>query len=692
MQEEEAFIIEEELNAPNPMEQDEERIPWPEDYIAQRLLDFENENPETNELLIQEDTSPEQVLEHYWGHKTFRPLQKEIILSALKGEDVLALLPTGGGKSICFQVPALMSSGLSLVITPLISLMKDQVENLQRRGIKAAAIHGGMSADRINQTIRNCIFGKFKLLYISPERLNAPSFREQLEHLSLSRLIIDECHCICQWGYDFRPSYLNIKELRKELPDIPILALTATATPDVVEGIKSELAFDEQAKIFQKSFFRPNLSYSIRRTSNKEDMLLHILSRVSGSAIIYCRSRALCGKLARFLREHKISASSFHAGLSHTERDLRQSRWMNDELRVMVATNAFGMGIDKPDVRLVIHLALPSSLEEYFQEAGRAGRDEKRSYAVLLVGKTDATSLKRRFSDSFPKKALIRQTFEDLCSFLQVGIGEGFQKSYEFDIDKFTYYFRLNPIQTKYALEIMEAAKWLSYKKDETRSRLKFICRREELYQSYVGHDEILQAILRSYTGLFSDYVFIQEEVLASLSGFSLEEVYMMLSELNRLGVLHYIPSSNTPRILFHIRREPAEYLSLPASVYEERRERMRERIQAGIHYILDNKTCRSQLLLAYFGEHSEKTCGICDVCLQRTDLGLNDYILNDVEEYVLAQLQTDEEKDNKLLPIQEVCQALAYNPSDIITALECLAHETEYFTIQGDLLVLTES
>ncbi len=669
-------------------ERNEELLQWDEDYLSESPSSVAESSEEKQAFVINESTSPEAVLKHYWGYDSFRPLQREIIGSVLQGQDTLALLPTGGGKSICFQVPALLSKGITIVVTPLISLMKDQVDNLRKRGVKAMAIHSGMKARQINQAIDNCIFGRYKLLYVSPERLGTTAFQENLQKLKVGMLVIDECHCICQWGYDFRPSYLNIKELRELLPDVPVLALTATATPDVVLDIQEQLGFDEEAKFFQQSFYRPNLSYSLRRTNDKEAMMLHILSRVAGSSIVYCRSRKLCGTMAKFLRDNGISATAFHAGLSHTEREMRQNRWINDEIRVMVATNAFGMGIDKPDVRLVIHFNLPSSLEEYFQEAGRAGRDGEQSYAVLLNSERDASMLKRRFTDSFPKKSYIHKTYEALCNYFAIGMGEGFQCSYDFELEPFIWRFRLHPVQTRHAISIMETASWLSYKEDDTRSRLKFVYTREELYQDHVGYDQLLRAILRLYSGLFADYVFIQEEVLAKLLSYTQEDVYAMLIDLDRRGILHYIPRKNIPRIQFHIRREPVKYLMLPPSAYEERKERMRQRIEAGINYILEHNVCRSQLLLAYFGEQSETKCGMCDVCLRRKEVGLQQYIIDETEEIILKLIDLDETEEELILKVEDVCEALPHAPTDVVEAIRYLANERGLYELQGNLIL----
>lgn len=619
------------------------------------------------------DYSPEDVLKAFWGYDEFRLQQRAIVDSILEGHDTLGLMPTGGGKSVSFQVPALMTPGLTLVITPLISLMKDQVDRLRSKGIKAAAIHSGMSAGRIRQTLDNCIYGRYKFLYISPERLSSTSFRDFLPHLEVSLLVIDECHCICQWGYDFRPSYLNILEVRSLLPNVPILALTATATPDVVEQIQQSLGFRQGSKILRSSFYRPNLSYAIRRTSDKMNMILHILGRVQGSTIIYCRSRELCQTLAKALCEQGISANYFHAGLTHLERERRQNEWMADRVRVMVATNAFGMGIDKPDVRLVLHMAMPSSVEEYFQEAGRAGRDGHKAYCVVLVDERDANLLRRRVLDAFPEKEYIHKVYNSLCSYLRIGMGEGYQRSYDCDLEDFIIRFRMRPVQTYSAIDIMQVAGWLSVHTDETRSILTMLYTREQLYQPEVGHDTLLRALLRQYTGLFSDYVAVSETDLGQLTGTSAEEVYQELSLLSRMGILHYIPKKNVPRIVFQIRREEAERLLLPRSAYEERKERLQERITASVQFIEREDVCRSRLLLGYFGEEADLSCGMCDVCLRREDedSGLRHHMIEDVS---LRLEALREQEDIGLHTLEHLCSLLPYPPAEILVAVQYLS------------------
>lgn len=632
-------------------------------------------------------SSPEEVLQHYWGYQSFRPLQREIIGSILEGRDTMAMLPTGGGKSICFQVPGLMLKGITLVITPLISLMKDQVDHLRQRGIKAAAVHSGMGGDKIKQTLDNCLYGDYKFLYISPERLASDKFREQVAYLDVSLLVIDECHCICQWGYDFRPSYLNILELRHYIPGVPVMALTATATPEVIDEIQYILGFGEESRFFQQSFYRDNISYTVRYSNNKEETLGHILSRVPGSAIVYCRSRERCKELARYIeRELGESATFFHAGLTHTEREIRQNRWTAGEVRVMVATNAFGMGIDKPDVRLVIHMTMPSSLEEYYQEAGRAGRDGLRSYAVALIAEADPMLLRRRLSDSFPPEEYIKHTYEMLCNYLGIGEGEGLDRSYDIDLSHFTRTYHMRPAQTKPAIDIMALSGWLEYKEGDAASRLMFTCHREELYQEYVGHDTLLRALLRTYTGLFSDYVFINEGDIALLTGYTAEEVYDMLTLLANRGILHYIPKRNIPRIVFRIRREDSRYLSLLSSAYQERQERMAERIGGVLDYIRERKVCRSTQLLAYFAEPNALPCAKCDVCLEKPEQGLRHYMVETCRQHLMTLKASGATK----LRLRELQEALPYNHSDTLNALRYLLAEDmlDDCRIVGDLIV----
>ena len=676
--------IEELLDADEPIIERHEL--WPEDLFDEDALvhpttDTADPFPGRSDASL----SPEDVLLRYWGYESFRPLQREIVQAALDGRDTLGLMPTGGGKSITFQVPGLILPGLTLVITPLISLMKDQVDHLRARGIRATAIHSGMSQEKVQTALDNCLFGKYKFLYVSPERVGSARFQEWLHALQVSLIVIDECHCVCQWGYDFRPSYLELPKLRELLPDVPVLALTATATAEVVQDIMRVLQFRPGYAFYQKSFLRPNISYSIRHSDDKPQMMCFILSRVEGTAIIYCRNRQLCQTVTDTLNEQGISATYYHAGLTYTEREMRQARWMRGEVRVMVATNAFGMGIDKPDVRLVIHLTMPSSLEEYYQEAGRAGRDGQHSYAVAIVGSQDSRTLHRRLQDTFPEKEYIREVYDQICNFLSIGEGEGLGRTYDFDMELFIRRFHMRPIQTRHAIEIMQLSQWLEYRDDDSRSLLRFLIPSKELYQPHIGPDRLIRTILRSYTGLFSDYVFISEHDLSVLSGYSEDEVYTFLVTLSRQGVLHYIPKKDIPRLHFLIRREESKYLRIPYTAYQERRDKMSERIGAVRSYIEDEDLCRSRKLLAYFGETETAPCGACDVCLRKHPSGLHQYVIDAVEEELdKSFLSTSKE----CYPVQQIIDALPYHPLDIISAIRYWAGELlEGFEIDGPYL-----
>lgn len=635
--------------------------------------------------------SPEAVLKRYWGYEQFRPLQRDIIDSILAGNDTLGLMPTGGGKSITFQVPGLMLPGLTMVITPLISLMKDQVDRLRSMGVKATAIHSGMKREQILTTISNCIYGRYKFLYVSPERLSSKLLLSHLEGLNVSLLVVDECHCICQWGYDFRPSYMQIDELRRLLPDVPVLALTATATPPVVEDICKHLGFPENSKkhIFRRSFLRPNLSYSIRRTNNKEAMMLHILQRVEGSAIIYCRNRKLTKSIAWMLNDQSISARFYHAGLSYVERERRQNEWMTGEVRVMVATNAFGMGIDKPDVRVVIHLMMPSSLEEYFQEAGRAGRDGNLSYAVVLVSDADEGKLKRKLGDRFPPMDYVLRVYESVCNYLQIGEGEGFESSFDFDIEHFMRTYRMHPTRTRSAIEILQAAGVWEFSDNDSRSRLNILYRREQLYEFHEPDTDLLiRTILRTYSGLFSDYVFIDEHVIAAKTGYTANEVYLLLTQLSRRGVMHYIPRKNIPRLFFHTRREDAAYLRIPPLAYTFRREQLAGCIEAVLHYIADDNVCRSRLLLAYFGEELMHSCRQCDVCLKRIPEKLPHSLLEDVA-VLLEKTLTPE---NPSYTLNEFVSLLPESGEEALEALRIVLAQDNRYLLDGDTLIFRKS
>jgi ATP-dependent DNA helicase RecQ len=584
-----------------------------------------------------------EILKQYWGYDNFRGIQEEIIQSIGKGHDTLGLMPTGGGKSITFQVPALAQEGLCLVVTPLIALMKDQVRNLRERGIKAIAVYSGMSQEEIIVALENCIFGDYKFLYISPERLDTEIFQTKLRHMKISMITVDESHCISQWGYDFRPAYLKIADIRKMLPGTPVLALTATATPEVVKDIQQKLAFGEDSQTFRMSFERKNLAYIVRRTENKQEELLHILNKVNGSAIVYTRNRKRTREVAELLTNNHITATFYHAGLNNDVKDQRQKSWLTGESRVMVATNAFGMGIDKPDVRIVIHIDMPDSPEAYFQEAGRAGRDGNKAYAVLLYTKTDKTNLSRRITDTFPDKEYIRNVYESINYYYQMAMGDGMGCMYAFNIDEFCRNFKYFPIQVDSALKILTRAGYLEYTDEQDNaSRVIFTLRRDELYklQEYSADTEkLINVILRSYTGLFTDYAFINEETLSIRTGLSRQEVYDILVMLTKRHILHYIPRKKTPYIIYTRERQEKERIHLSNEVYEKRKESYTSRIKAMIEYASAEDNCRSRMLLRYFGEKNEHNCGQCDFCLQMHETGLRKGEFQDIQEQIVAFL-----------------------------------------------------
>ena len=563
----------------------------------------------------------QEILKQYWGYDSFRDLQEEIITSIGEGKDTLGLMPTGGGKSITFQVPALAQEGICIVITPLIALMKDQVQNLRKREIKALAIYSGMTRQEILTALENCIFGNYKFLYISPERLDTEIFRTKLRSMKVSMITVDESHCISQWGYDFRPAYLKIAEIRELLPEVPVLALTATATPEVVTDIQARLKFRE-GNVFRMSFERKNLAYIVHKTDNKTKELLYILQRISGSAIIYVRNRRRTKEITELLMNEGITADFYHAGLDNAVKDLRQKRWQSGEVRVMVATNAFGMGIDKPDVRIVLHLDLPDSPEAYFQEAGRAGRDGEKAYAVILYSKSDKTTLHKRVVDTFPDKEYILNVYEHLQYYYQMAMGDGFQCIREFNLEEFCRKFKYFPVPVDSALKILTQAGYLEYTDEQDNSsRILFTIRRDELYKlREMGKEAeaLIQSILRSYTGVFTDYAYISEESLAVRTGLTRQQIYNILVTLTKRRIVDYIPRKKTPYIIYTRERLELRFLHIPASVYEERKARYEARIKAMEEYVTTENICRSRMLLRYFGEKNEHNCGQCDVCLSK--------------------------------------------------------------------------
>lgn len=578
-----------------------------------------------------------EILKKYWGYDSFRGIQEQIIESIGSGRDTLGLMPTGGGKSITFQVPALAMDGVCLVITPLIALMKDQVRILREHGIKAAAIHTGMKREEIITVMENCIFGGYKFLYVSPERLSSELFRTKLRHLKICLLTVDESHCISQWGYDFRPSYLNIADIRKELPGVPVLALTATATPQVTDDIQDKLGFREK-NVIRMSFYRENLSYVVRKTENKLMELKHILERVPGSGIVYVRNRAATKETADFLNAEGIPATFYHAGLDQVVKDERQKAWTQDRYRVVVATNAFGMGIDKPDVRTVIHLDIPSSIEAYFQEAGRAGRDGLRSYAVLLHSPGDKRTVSKRISDSFPKEEYIRDVYEKLGFYHEMAVGDGRGCTYAFSLGEFCQHYMLPVIPTDSALRILTRMGYIEYVDEmDYSARLLFTATRDDLYRLHQDKvtEDVMNIILRLYSGIFTDYAYIDEHLICTRAGIDREKLYTTLMNLQSQGVVRYVPERRTPVITWTRERIETSLLYFDPEVYRQRKEEFKERIGAMMEYVTRETGCRSAMLLKYFGEHQKKPCLCCDLCQEKIqgDLtrGERDAIMGDV-------------------------------------------------------------
>lgn len=615
------------------------------------------------------------ILKQYWGYDHFRGIQEDIIRSVGEGKDTLGLMPTGGGKSITFQVPALAQEGLCLVITPLIALMKDQVRNLRERGIKATAVYSGMTREEILIALENCIFGNYKFLYISPERLGTEIFQIKLRSMHVSLITVDESHCISQWGYDFRPAYLKIADIRQLLPGVPVIALTATATPEVVKDIQERLQF-RQENVFRMSFERKNLAYIVRHTEDKEGEMLHILQRVNGSSIVYTRNRKKTKEISQLLNRNHITATFYHAGLSDETKDLRQKAWLKGEYRVMVATNAFGMGIDKPDVRLVIHADVPDSPEAYFQEAGRAGRDGMKAYAVLLFCPRDKITLKQRISDTFPEKDYIRKVYEDINFYYQMAMGDGLGCTFAFNLDEFCHNFKHFPVQTDSALKILTRAGYLEYTDEQDNaSRIMFTLTKEELYRIHEQNadtEKLIRILLRTYTGLFTDYAYINEELLAKRSGLSRPQIYETLLFLTRQHILHYIPGKKTPYIIYTRERQETDRIYLSKEVYEERKESYRRRIEAMIEYAESENKCRSRMLLHYFGEKNEHNCGQCDVCLQHHHSGLKQSQFDEISHQILALLKTSpfspqELKTQIQAPEEQVTKVIAYLLSEEI-------------------------
>lgn len=615
------------------------------------------------------------ILKQYWGYNGFRSIQLDIIESIGNGRDTLGLMPTGGGKSITFQVPALAQEGTCIVITPLIALMKDQVQNLRKKGIKAAAVYTGMLRSEIIKTLENCIFGGIKILYISPERLSSPIFQTKLHHMKVSFITVDEAHCISQWGYDFRPAYLKIAEIRKLKP-APVLALTATATEKVVDDIQAQLAF-QQKNVFRMSFERPNLAYVVRKTNDKIAELIHILSRINGSAIVYVRSRRRCKELSAILETNGIQSTFYHAGLEPSVRDERQKLWNDNKKRVIVATNAFGMGIDKPDVRVVIHMDSPDSIEAYFQEAGRAGRDGMKSFAVLLWNNGDPAKLQKRINSNFPPKEFISDVYEHLAYFYQIGVGSGEGHTFSFEIGRFCVTYSYNSIYVDSALRILQNAGYLRYETEpDASARVHILLQRNDLYrlnELTPKEEAVMTTLLRCYGGLFTSYEFIDETLVASLAGLSNHETYQTLKSLSMQHIIHFIPQRKTPYITFL--QDRADFIYLPESIYDNRKTEYIKRIEAVIAYASNDYVCRSRQLLRYFGEKTTHDCGQCDICLKSEH---DDSAREKIMQFL---------NDNEWHPLKDVMKIDAES-SDLDHALKYLVQE-EVIHIDGDKISL---
>ena len=608
------------------------------------------------------------ILTRFWGYSEFRPLQEEIIASVLQGADTLALMATGGGKSITFQVPSLVMDGICIVITPLIALMKDQVDQLNSREIKAAAIHSGMTRNEISVTLDNCIFGGYKFLYVSPERLRTDLFRTRVKEMNVNLLAVDEAHCISQWGYDFRPSYREISTLREFLEGVPVLALTATATPEVCDDIQEQLGFSEK-NLLRKSFDRENLAYVVRHTENKTRELVRIIGSLDGCGIVYARNRKKCRELAQMLRDGGISADYYHAGLKQNERDRRQQEWTGNQFRVMVATNAFGMGIDKPDVRFVVHMDLPDTPEAYFQEAGRAGRDGNRSWSVLLFSPADKRLAEQRIAVNFPGIPKIRQVYMALCNFLQVPVGSGRGQQYDFEFGEFLHRYKLNSLLAHSALSILAREGYITITEAfNNPSRIMFRTGRDDLYGFQVKNaefDSFIKLLLRSYSGLFTGYIKIDEAFLARRTGLPAKKVYEYLKALSSRQIIHYIPRKDVPVVTFLEERLDEKNLLISPERYFFRKERYEKRIREMIRYATSEKLCRNQFLLGYFGQIKSPRCGRCDVCVEKKGVrpGSKEY------ESIQAEIETALSGESK--DLETLVEAVGQEPDRVISVVE---------------------
>lgn len=613
-----------------------------------------------------------EILKQYWGYSTFRPLQEDIIHSVLENRDTLALLPTGGGKSVCFQIPVMAREGIGIVISPLIALMDDQVQNLRKIGIPAIALNSNLSYREIDLALENAINGTYKFLYLSPERLQSDLVQERFKRMKVNLLVIDEAHCISQWGYDFRPPYLQIAEIRTLLPEIPVLALTATATPPVVQDIQEKLGFKE-VNVFQKSFYRPNLHYNVLKTESKWSRTLAILRKINGTSIIYARNRKHTVEIAKWLQQNGFSADYYHAGLDNRKRQQKQKQWLDNKTRIMVCTNAFGMGIDKPDVRVVIHLDLPDSLEAYFQEAGRGGRDGQNAYSVVVCGPADIDELISKSLDSFPDLDYIRKVYRALCNHLQLAEGAGENQSFGFEINTFCKDYGLALLKTYQSLKILEREGLFSLSEGfKQPSRLLLKSDRTSLYDFQLrnpGMDLLIKMLVRSYGGLDIEYTNINEYLLASRLNTSAEKVNTALLHLKKQGIIDYLPQNDESSITFIKGRQAVEYLSVSHENLKDRFEDLKRRIESVVHFIENETVCRSRLLLTYFGESNTEDCGHCDVCRQRKKPDHEKH--SRIQDEILLYL-----KANPDVSIEQLANSLNYSLPEITTVLRWLLDE----------------
>lgn len=626
------------------------------------------------------------ILKRYWGYDSFRPRQEEIIMSVLNGRDTLGLLPTGGGKSLTFQVPAMVFEGITVVVTPLISLMKDQVDNLRAAGIRAVCLHSGLSRAEHRLALDRCRLGKAKLMYVSPEKLQSATFIDQLRSMDVSFLVVDEAHCISQWGYDFRPSYLKISLIRELFPDIPVLALTASATPVVVDDIMDKLGFKER-NVYARSFSRDNLSYIVRNDFDKERRLISVLTNTAGSAIVYVRSRRRTREIADMLVRNGISADYYHAGLDATEKNEKQNSWKTDGVRVMVATNAFGMGIDKPDVRTVVHYDIPSSLEEYYQEAGRAGRDGKESFAVLLVSRADKGRLTRMLSEMFPPKDFIRRVYELAGNFVNVAVGDGYNSVYEFNFALFLKTYDLPPLATRSAMRLLTQAQYFEFVEEVTmQSRVMITANKSELYSVKLDEagERVFNMLLRSYTGLFADFVYINESVIARRADVDEQKVYETMLQLSRMHILQYVPRKSTPYLYYTTSRELPKYIDMPRSVYEEQYKRLKERIEAMKRFSFGDDDCRVNVMLRYFGEKPEEPCGKCDVCRTRKRNRLTKGDRQSIRDSIIYMV------GNAPRTLDYIVAESRYSEEDVIEAVRSLLSSHILSIDDNDMISLT--